>query len=209
MKRPLFASILLLLAACSEGTEPNMNMIDDRSSKSPTGNSDGPAAPLNGLEKQPTGEDGLRVRTPEAGDGASSDGQTNDNRAYYFKRGARGPTLSYGVPDTDNISLTLRCPSGGMGKTMLVYFRRPSNIVSQQPDVLTLSSGGSSQKLNISTRETQLGTLIEVQSAPDAGPLSNFADGSELVVRWGDERISVPAGNQHPEISEFFGACIP
>lgn len=132
----------------------------------------------------------------------------NRDMTYYYSRGERGPTLSFGVPRTDNIALTLRCPAGAMSKTVLVYFNRPSDVVAERPDTLRLKAGGAQRQLAVETRETQLGTTVEVQTSPDSAPIQAFRNGNTLEVAYGDEAIAIPSRSGDEEIQEFFGACL-
>lgn len=131
----------------------------------------------------------------------------NREMTYYFSRSERGPTLSYGVPRTDNIALSLRCPAGGMGKTLLVYFNRPAHIVAQRPGTLTLKSGDAQRQFAVETSETQLGTTVEVQTSPESAPIRSFRDGDTLEVTYGNEPMAIPSRSDDGEIREFFDAC--
>lgn len=133
----------------------------------------------------------------------------DEDMAYYFKRGERGPTLSYGVPNTDNVAITIRCPAGGMGKALLIYFNRPSDIVAQRPNTLTLSADEAEQQLMIEERSTQLGTTVEVQTSPDSAPMRAYQQGAPLKIRYGDETIAIPASSEDGSIQEFFDTCVP
>ncbi len=127
---------------------------------------------------------------------------------YYFSRGERGPSLSFGTPHTDNIALNLRCPAGSMGKTVLVYFNRPAEIVAPRSRTLTLVSGDVEERLTVETRDTQLGTTIEAQTGPDGPAMKAFRDGNMLEVFYGDETIAIPSRSGDKEIDEFFDACL-
>jgi hypothetical protein len=134
---------------------------------------------------------------------------TSSDMAYFYKQGEEGPALSYGEPDTDNIALSLRCPAGGTGKSLLLSFNRPREIVDQRPDTITLAAGTAREDLRIDTRSTQLGTTVEVQTSPDADPIQAFRDGAKLSLLYGDETIGIPATGDHGKIARFFAACKP
>lgn len=137
-----------------------------------------------------------------------SDEQPFDNRmAYFFSRSARGPTLSFGVPQTDNVALTLRCPAGAAGKTVLLYFMRPAEIAAEGPDSLVLAAGESQQRLRVRTDQTQLGTRIEAQTEPASGPMKAYREGKTLEVHYGAQTITLPSRPSDTGISSFFDAC--
>ena len=131
----------------------------------------------------------------------------DQDMAYYFSKGERGPALSFGVPRTDNIALNLRCPPGAMGETVLVSFNRPPQVVSQRLDTVTLKAGNHDQQLSIKTRETQLGMAVEVTTDPQGPVMKAYSEGAALSVSYGDETITIPSRSSATEIDEFFGAC--
>ncbi|RIV84618.1 hypothetical protein D2V07_13630 [Aurantiacibacter zhengii] len=126
---------------------------------------------------------------------------------FFFNPGDRGPTLSYGVANTDNIAVNLRCPAGGMGETLLVYFNRPAGIVSQRPDTLTLAAGEAELQLSIERRSTQLGTTVQVQTDPASAPIRAYRRGASLKVRYGEETIVIPSESEDENVRSFFDAC--
>lgn len=144
-------------------------------------------------------------RNPQSANQPSFD----EDMAYFFSQGERGPVLSFGVPQTDNVSLSLRCPPGAMGKTILVSFNRPERIVAQRPDTIMLKAGNASQRLEIETRATQLGTTVEVEAAPDNPVMLAYRRGAPLIVSYGDEDIAIPSQAKDSKIEEFFNACLP
>lgn len=133
--------------------------------------------------------------------------QFNQEMAYYFSEGDRGPALSFGVPRTDNIALNLRCPPGAMGKTVLVSFNRSAEVVAQRPDSITLEAGHAEQQLTVDTRESELGTTVMAATSPESPAMKAYRQGTALKVIYGDEAIVVPSHNNDTEIAEFFGAC--
>ena len=145
--------------------------------------------------------------TPEEGP-QGEEPDFDSGMAYYFSRSERGPTLSFGVPRTDDIALNLRCPAGGMGKAVLVYFNRPAEIVAQRPRTLTLGSGDAEERLTIETRNTQLGTTVEAQTSPDGPAMQAFRNGTALAVTYGEETIAIPSRSGDEEIDNFFAACL-
>lgn len=143
-------------------------------------------------------------RNPQSANKPSVD----EDMAYHFSQSERGPALSIGVPQTDNVSLTLRCPRGAMGKTVRVSFNRPARIVAQRPKSITLKAGNASQRLEIETRGTQLGTTVEVEAAPDNPVMLAYRRGAPLIVSYGDEDIAIPSQAKDSKIEEFFNACL-
>lgn len=140
-----------------------------------------------------------------------SDEQSEFDRrmAYFFSEGDRGPSLSFGVPRTDNIALSLRCPPGAMGETILVSFTRPADVVSERPRSVTFVSGDAEQPREIETRETQLGTTVEATISPDSDVMQTYRRGEALTVSYGDETIVIPSRESDSEIGQFFAACAP
>jgi len=179
------AAAFAALAACaddnSQTPEPNRDMADTELSDPEPG--------------------------PVQGDATRDAPDFDQDMAYYFSKGERGPALSFGVPRTDNIALNLRCPPGAMGKTVLVSFNRPPEIVSQRLDTATLKAGNLDQQLSIETRKTQLGTTVEVTTDPQSPVMTAYREGAALSVSYGDETITIPSRSSDTEIDEFFGAC--
>lgn len=184
------AAALAALAACGDNTHDNSSKAESNSEMVETEMSD------------QVSERGLDQADP-----ARDDPEFNQDMAYFFSRGDRGSTLSFGVPRTDNIALNLRCPPGAMGKTVMVSFNRAAEIVAQRPETITLKAGDAEQKLKIDTRETQLGTTIEVTTSPDSPVLRAYGQGTALAVIYGDKTIVIPSRNSDTEIDEFFSAC--
>ena len=192
MKRAIFvsAAAVAALAACGDNTDDTSTMAEPNSGMVDTVSSD--QNPEPGPDQPEPNRD-----NPEF----------NQEMAYYFSKGDRGPALSFGVPRTDNIALNLRCPPGAMGKTVLVWFNRPAEIVAQRPDNITLQAGDAEQKFAVDTRETQLGTTVEVTTTPDNPVLRAYRQGTALSVSYGDETIVIPSRSSDTKIDEFFGAC--
>lgn len=142
------------------------------------------------------------THSPPAPDQAFDDGM-----AYHFKTGERGPALSYGVPDTDNVALSLRCPQNAANGAVTVSFTRPAGIVKSRPQTLTLSSGDAQQSLAVETRSSQLGTSVVAQTGTDGAVMRAYRDGSPLKVSHGDETIRIPGQDDQDRIAQFFEAC--
>ncbi|WP_341859468.1 hypothetical protein WKH79_02225 [Qipengyuania sp. GPGPB31] len=137
------------------------------------------------------------------------DGSSFDrDMSYHFSQDDRGPALSFGVPRTDDIALNLRCPPGASAKTVLVSFNRPPDLVARRPDTITLKAGGASQQLTIETRETRLGTTVEVAAAPDGPVMQAYRRGATLNASYSEETIGIPSRAEDAEIEKFFDACL-
>ena len=192
MKRAIFvsAAAVAALAACGDNTDDTSTMAEPNSGVVDTESSD--QNPEPGPDQPEPDRDNLEF---------------NQEMAYYFSKGDRGPALSFGVPRTDNIALSLRCPPGAMGKTVWVSFNRPAEVVAQRPDTITLKVGDVEQQLATDTRDTQLGTTVEVTTNPDAPVLRAYRQGTALTVIYGEETIVIPSRDSDTEIDEFFGAC--
>lgn len=184
-----------------------------------------------GQEEQAAPENGVNVETgagaagqqvngarPEThtvqGGGSGSDGGAggnggsnrnggggDDEMRWLFARTAAGPKLSYGEPQTDNVRLLLRCS----GDELSVNFIRPADVVSSRPDQLTIASGGMQWTANVSAEESQIGGMSISATAPlSSAPITAFASGRPLEVRWGEETIRVPGTDQ---ARQFLSAC--
>lgn len=184
--RPIILVAALALPACSGAPDQDAALPDD------TSNAPAP------------------IMTPEepSSDNPSSDQPSfEDGMSYHFKQDQGGAALSYGVPDTDNIALSLRCPRKGPEGSILIAFNRPARIVAERPGTLVAASGDARQELSIETRSTQLGTNIEVRTSADSAPLVAYRGGAPLEIRYGDEAIRIPAADEQGQIARFFEAC--
>lgn len=139
----------------------------------------------------------------DASNGGFNGATDGDGMSWNFSRTARGPRIAYGVPQTDNVRLMLRCPERSRA---LLSFIRPDEFAEGKPDMLAIASGNSRRSLTIETEQGPLGTSVEAEAPLSAGPLQQFRSGSELEVRWGDETIRVPGSAQGP-VRQFFEAC--
>ncbi|WP_119587510.1 hypothetical protein [Aurantiacibacter zhengii] len=191
MKRSVITSAagaMLLVSSCGEAdeanVEPNMGAAETKEEADIRPTSDNPGRDEDRQSPVLEGEMG-----------------------FFFNPGDRGPTLSYGVANTDNIAVNLRCPAGGMGETLLVYFNRPAGIVSQRPDTLTLAAGEAELQLSIERRSTQLGTTVQVQTDPASAPIRAYRRGASLKVRYGEETIVIPSESEDENVRSFFDAC--
>lgn len=179
----------LLLAGCSGAPED-----------APSTNA---AAPASDGTEAPTGGEPANAAS---GEEATAQPPLDDGMRWHFSRSVEGPKLAFGEPATDNVRLMLRCPPGGDG--VVLSFTRPADIVAARPGEATLASGGSEARLDIDSRESALGgRLVEATVGLDSAPVRRFRDGSALTLRWGEERIVVPAGGT--EGRRFFEACGP
>ena len=179
----------LLLAGCSGAPEdaPSTNV----------------AAPASEGTEVPAGGE---PANPASGEEATARPPLDDGMRWHFSRSVEGPKLAFGEPATDNVRLMLRCPSGG--GSVVLSFTRPADIVAARPIEATLASGGSEARLDVDSRESALGgRLVEATIALDSAPIRRFRDRSALTLRWGEERIAVPAAGADGR--RFFEACGP
>ncbi|WP_086436693.1 hypothetical protein [Altererythrobacter xiamenensis] len=195
MKRAMLppAAALTMLVACGESS-PDTLTETEQSAESTI--ADGDAR--------------VSTSTPDQGPANRNSGGETDfdkDMAYYFSQGERGATLSFGVPQTDNIALNLRCPLGAGGKSVLVYFTRPGRIVAKRPATIDLRAGEAEQQLPIETRETQLGTTVEVETAVSTPVMQQYRTGQPLDVFYGEEKVTIPSRSSDREIQQFFNAC--
>lgn len=186
---PLMA--LATLVSCNEGSNETVNEAEP-----------GPDAILTKDGEQarasdPIGQDNQNVNEAEF----------QQDLAYFFSNSERGATLSFGVPRTDNIALTLRCPPSEMGKTVLVNFNRPETVVKERPKRITLRAGDAEERLAIRTRENQLGTTVEIATSPTGSVMEEYRNGSSLELTYGDETMQIPSRSSDRAIDRFFNAC--
>ncbi|MEC7743650.1 MAG: hypothetical protein VYE13_14375 [Pseudomonadota bacterium] len=169
-------------------------------------NSQNPESNRDMADTELSDRDSKRGR--DQGDATRDAPDFDQDMAYYFSKGERGPALSFGVPRTDNIALNLRCPPGSSRNTVLVSFNRPPDLVAKRPDTITLKAGGASQQLAIETQETQLGTTVEVAAIRDGPVMQAYRRGDNLNALYGEETIAIPSRAEDAEIEEFFDACL-
>lgn len=189
----MITAAALALGAC--GTDAPMN--DNAASAEDTAaSSQNPQAnTANGI--QPV--DNAVASAPENGAADSEDG--DGAMAWRFNRTAAGPKLAYGEPRTDNVRLNLRCDGG----QVTLHFMRPAEVVGRRPDKLTVASGGTQWRTDVSAEESQLGGMSISATAPaSSAPMTAFASGRPLEVRWGDETIRVPGTDK---ARQFLSAC--
>lgn len=195
MKRAMLAPVaaLTMLVACGESS-PDTVTETEQSTES--------LVPDEGA--------GVSPSTTDQGPANRNSGGDNDfdqDMAYYFSQGERGATLSFGVPQTDNTALNLRCPRGAGDKSVLIYFTRPGRIVAKRPATIDLRAGEAEQQLPIETRETQLGTTVEVETAVSTPVMQQYRTGQPLDVFYGEEKVTIPSRSSDREIQQFFNAC--
>jgi hypothetical protein len=140
---------------------------------------------------------------PTAPNGGIADSAADADMSWAFSRAGPEPKLAYGVPQTDNVRLMLRCPAAG---EVLLSFLRPNQEVQNRPGTLVLASGNAQRTLTIETQQGPLGTSVEAELPLSSGPLQEFRSGEELEVRWGDSTIAVPGDSDRP-VRQFFEAC--
>ena len=194
----LYAAAALLLAAC--GSDPQDNTAGAEADAEAVAAANQPSANEDSAETMPPDElqpvDNAARPTPGGG-------SASDEMAWNFSNTAAGPKIAYGVPQTDNVRLMLRCPESGQA---LLSFIRPADIAEGRPDTLSIASGNARRSVTIETEQGPLGTTVKAQAPLSSGPLQQFRSGSGLEVRWGEETISVPAASEAP-VRRFFEAC--
>lgn len=126
-----------------------------------------------------------------------------DGMRWTYAGSSAGARLTFGVPDTDNVRLAMRCDEAGI---VALNFTRPMDMVERRPGNLTILSGTGRRTANIEVEETQLGASVAAEAPARSAPFRKFRSGDDLVVRWGEERISVPGRPTEP-IDRFFAAC--
>lgn len=185
------------LAACDTDRQENAAQTQANSVATPNEVSpdDAEADAATADELQPV--DNSARPTPPNGGAASGD------MAWTFSRGAAGPRMAYGVPQTDNVRLMLRCPETGLA---LLSFILPPGMAENLPDTLSIISGSARRSLTIETQQGPLGTSVEAHAPLSAAPLQQFRSGNEMEVRWGDEIIELPAAPEGP-VRQFFEGC--
>lgn len=195
MKRAMLATAaaLTMLAACSESA-PDTVTGTEKSAESPVPDEGAPVSPST-TDRGPANRN------------SGGDTDFDQDMAYYFSQGERGATLSFGVPQTDNIALNLRCPRGAGEKSVLIYFTRPGRIVAKLPATIGLRAGEAEQQFPIETRETQLGTTVEIATDVGSPVMQQYRNGQPLDVIYGEETVTIPSRSSYREIQQFFNAC--
>ena len=174
---------LLLLAACGDQAAR-----DDASPAQPDGNTQAVTSPAVSEDLVDRG-DGQAGRADEVG------------MSWIFSDSAGGPKLAYGIPQTDNLRLMLRCAEAG---NVRFVFMRPA---SASPITrVTISSGGASSEVEAQSDASQLGGIsVETELPVDSGPLIQFRSGHRINVSWTGGEISVPEAGQQAD--RLFEAC--
>lgn len=178
---------VLALAACAEetATENAANLAE-----LPTGNKAPPSPDGNG------GGGGTAPGDDQDGDGGNGVG--DPDMAWNFNTTARGPKLAYGVPQTDNVRLTLRC--AGSDRIELSFMRGEAG-----GEQMTVRSGGASESVSATAQETQLGGYVVAAELPaNAAPLERFRAGNPLTVEYAGESRAVPPSG---EADRLFNSC--
>lgn len=193
----LSTAAALLLAACAPDQQENAAEAD----AGPVAEPGEPAA--NEVATDGNAADELQPVDNSARPMPPNGMAGGDEMSWNFSRSAAGAKIAYGVPQTDNVRLMLRCPESGEA---LLSFIRPADIAEDRPDTLSIASGSARRSLTIETQQGPLGTSVLAQAPLSAAPLQQFRSGNELEVRWGDETISVPGAPDGP-VRQFFDAC--
>lgn len=200
MRSIIVAVAALGVAACGGAEENGSTEATEAQHRVGSGNAaEAPLGNAAGNQVQPV-DDPSR---PPAPNGGADDSAENPDMAWSFSRAGPGSKLAYGVPQTDNVRLMLRCPESG---AVLLSFLRPSEQVQDRPGTLVLASGNAQRTLTIETQQGPLGTSVEADLPLSSGPLQQFRSGEELEVRWGDSTIRAPADSDRP-VRQFFEAC--
>lgn len=200
--REFVTAAALLLAACGS---------DQQETTAEAGAADGAADDAVSAEEAAAVEHNAADRLQPVDNAAQTGpangapgGQASDDSSmeWNFSRAAGQPKLAFGVPQTDNVRLILRCPESG--QALLSFLRRTD--AEDRPGTLAIASGGAQRTLNIETEQGPLGTTVRADVPLSAAPLQQFRSGKGLEVRWGEETINVPGAADGP-VRQFFDAC--
>lgn len=191
-------TVVLALAACGSAEENGSGEAEVAQHESGTENGAAGEADLN--QVQPVDDPS---RPTPAGGGADGQSAGNSEMSWSFSRTGPGPKLAYGVPQTDNVRLMLRCPETGEA---LLSFLRSDQQAQNRPGTLIVAAGNAQRTLTIETQQGPLGTTVEAEIPVSSGPLEEFRSGKEMEVRWGDTEIRVPGASNGP-VRQFFETC--
>lgn len=192
----LASAAALAVAAC--GTDEQQNDAQAPAAEPAAGER---AAAGNDVEQVQPVDDPAKADPADGSSAAASGAETG--MAWVFSRAAGRPKLAYGVPQTDNVRLMLRCPEPGEA---LISFIRPDEVAEDKPGTLTIASANAQRTLTVQTQRGPLGVSVEAEAPTSAAPLQQFRTGQNLQVRWGEETVRVP-GEEGDPVRQFFEAC--